>query len=555
MFPPGAPYISRVIAVPTTPVRLFREMNVTPRLRAAARVLPALAAALAAAAPAVAQDARPLTVFQINDVYRIDAVENGLAGGIGRVVTLARRAGEGGAPVMSLHAGDFIAPSLESQYFEGRQMIDALNYLHDAAPMLAVPGNHEFDSSRPGMLAGAVRRSRFPWLAGNLTLSTGDSLVDRRVGRDTVVTAPNGLRIGVFTLTFIDRPRTYAKADSAFVTIAEAQIRELERKGADVIVGLTHLALETDREIAKLRARHPKFLWIAGGHEHFVIHQPMTRGSALITKGASNARTIWRITLSRQGRRAPTITADTVPLDASVAVDPGYLASVQRPWADSIRARIPIFDQPIGVSATAMDASEETVRNAESAWGNWLADQMRGAFKGVETDAAVLNGGAMRSDDVLRDTLRYEHLARTFGFPTRVGVVWLRGRDVRAMLENSVSGGRGEGRFLQVSGLRVRFDRSRPEGQRVLDVQVRRGDAWAPLDPTAEYAVAVPDYLYEGGDSYSFGQAATRKLPPGSELRLMAFDALLAAWAAGRPIAPTVEGRLVDETPRAAGQR
>jgi 5'-nucleotidase len=176
---------------------------------------------------------------------------------------------------------------------------------------------------------------------------------------------------------------------------------------------------------------------------------------------------------------------------------------------------------------------------------------MRTVFPTMPADVAVLNGGALRIDDVFGGEIRWEHLARSFGFPTRVGLVSLRGRDLReTVLEHSVSGGRGEGRFLQVSGLKVRFDRSRPEGQRILDVQVQRGSGWAPLADDSVYVVAVPDYLYGGGDAYTFIQRAITRVPPGPDVKLTAFDALSSAYARGQPITPRVEGRLVDVTPR-----
>jgi 2',3'-cyclic-nucleotide 2'-phosphodiesterase (5'-nucleotidase family) len=101
-----------------------------------------------------------------------------------------------------------------------------------------------------------------------------------------------------------------------------------------------------------------------------------------------------------------------------------------------------------------------------------------------------------------------------------------------------------------VSGLKVRFDRGRPEGQRIVDVQVQRGNGWAPLADDSVYVVAVPDYLYGGGDGYTFIQRAVARVPPGPDLKLAAFDALTSAFARGQPIAPRVEGRLVDATPR-----
>jgi len=504
-------------------------------------------ALLLAALPARAQEFRPAAAFvQINDVYRIDAVENGAVGGIGRVVTVAQRARRAtGAPVRVLHAGDFIAPSLESRYFEGQQMIDALNFLHARAPMIAVPGNHEFDERRPGMLANAIKASRFPWLAANVRLNTGDAEADRRLGTDTVIES-GGMRIGIFTLTFLDSPRDYATWDTSFVALAERQIQALESRGVDAIVGLTHLDLAVDQRIAALRSSHPKLLWIAGGHEHFLIHHPLTDSTAAITKGDSNARRIWQVVVGRQGGQ-PALRADSVALDASVAVDPVYAREVEQKWAARMREKIPFFDQVIGRSATRMDASEEVVRNQESAWGNWLADQMRTAFPTVPADVAVLNGGAIRIDDAIQGEIRWEHLARTFGFPTRVGLVWLRGRDLKeTVLERSVSGGRGEGRFLQVSGLRFAFDRARPANQRVTSVEVQRGAAWEPLDDNRVYVVAVPDYLFGGGDGYQFHNRAILSVPPGADLRLIAFDGLAAAYAAGQAISPAVEGRIVE---------
>jgi 5'-nucleotidase len=512
-----------------------------------------LAAAVLLAPALHAQEFRPAATFiQVNDVYRIDAVEGGRVGGLGRVVTAAEAARRRtGVPVRVLHAGDFIAPSLESRYFAGLQMIEALNFLHARAPMIVVPGNHEFDERRPGMLAGAIKASRFPWLAANVRLNTGDAQADRRLGTDTIIDA-GGMRVGIFTLTFLDSPREYATMDTAYVAIAERQIRELEAQGAEAIIGLTHLNLADDRRIAALRATHPKLVWIAGGHEHFLIHHPLTDSTAAITKGDSNARRIWQVVLGRRGG-APAVRADSIVLDASVAVDPGYQRQVQAKWADSMRAKIPFFDQVIGRSSGRMDASEEVVRNEESAWGNWLADVMRRAYPDIPADVGILNGGAIRIDDAIQGDIRWEHLARTFGFPTRVGLVWLRGRDLReTLLERGVSGGRGEGRFLQVSGLRFSFDRSRAPGQRVTSVDIRRGDAWEPLDDNRVYVVAVPDYLMGGGDTYSFHNRAVMSIPPGPDLRLMAFDALAAAYAAGQPISPAVEGRITERGPGAA---
>jgi 2',3'-cyclic-nucleotide 2'-phosphodiesterase (5'-nucleotidase family) len=505
-----------------------------------------LAALLLAGVPAVAQELRPAVTFvQLNDVYRIDEVDGGTTGGLGRVATLVERLRRAGGPVMVLHAGDFIAPSLESRYFAGLQMIDALNFLHARAPVIAVPGNHEFDERRSDMLAGAIAASRFPWLAGNLALRTGDAAVDGRLGRDTVLEV-GGMRIGIFTVTFLDSPRDYVVEDTAYLASAVRQIRSLESRGVDAIVGLTHLELEMDRRIAALRRDHPLLLWIAGGHEHFLVHEELTDSTAAITKADSNARRVWRVTVGRAGG-APALRAEPVSLDAAIPVHEGYRRQVREPWAARMRERIPFFDQVIGRSATRMDATEDVVRGEESAWGNYLADVMRTAFPTVPADVAVLNGGAIRIDDTIEGEIRWEHLARTFGFPTRVVLLWLRGRDLReTVLERSVSGGRGEGRFLQVSGVRFAFDRSLPAGSRVTAVEIGDGDRRLPLEDDRVYVVAIPDYLFAGGDGYLAHNRAVLSVPPGADLRLLVFDALAAAHARGEAIAPRVEGRITE---------
>lgn len=516
-------------------------------LRSTARRVLGAALLAAAAPPALAQEGRPaFSVIQLNDVYRIDAVENGQAGGLGRIVTLAERTRrETRAPVMILHAGDFIAPSLESRYLAGIQMVEAMNFLHARAPLLAVPGNHEFDERRPAMLAGAINASRFPWLAANVRLNTGDAAADRRLQADTIVTV-GGMKVGVFSVTFLDSPRDYAQVDTAVVAIADRKMRELEARGAEAIVALTHLDLAADRRIAALKRTHPRLLWVAGGHEHFLIHDPATDSTALLTKGDSNARRVWRVAFSRRNG-IPAVRADSVAVDASLAVDPAYRTQVEEKYRAEMRERIPFFDARIGTSATRLDGTEETVRDAESNWGNYLADVMRGAFADVPADVAVLNGGAIRIDDAFQGPIRWEHLARTFGFPTRVGLVWLRGRDLRQyVLEQGVSGGRGEGRFLQVSGLRFTFDRSKRPGERVTKVETRQGEGWAPLADDRVYVVAVPDYMYGGGDGYHFKDRAIMTVPPGPDLKLLAFDALSAAYARGESIGPMVEGRITE---------
>jgi 2',3'-cyclic-nucleotide 2'-phosphodiesterase (5'-nucleotidase family) len=66
-----------------------------------------------------------LTFIHLNDTYRVGAVEDGKRGGFSRVVTLVRELQAEGRDVHVLHGGDFLYPSLESNLWDGQQMVEA----------------------------------------------------------------------------------------------------------------------------------------------------------------------------------------------------------------------------------------------------------------------------------------------------------------------------------------------------------------------------------------------------------------------------------------------
>ena len=283
-----------------------------------------------------------LTFIHINDTYRIDAVEDGNRGGFARVATVVNELKKEGRDVYILHGGDFLYPSLESQIWNGEQMVEAFNYLDSLAPMLVVPGNHEFDPRTPGAVIDAVRASRFDWLGDNLDLNTGQKDVDDALHK-AFTFSWRGKRIGVFALTLLPEDggnvRDYAIVSGEYVEIAETVIESFNSAGVDVIFGLTHLHMADDLRIAALRRQFPNFLFIVGGHEHEPEHSAVSSTSAAVMKGASNARTIWQIDVSFGDDGAmPEMDAGMIAVDRTVEEDAAYLAISDR-WHGRYSAR------------------------------------------------------------------------------------------------------------------------------------------------------------------------------------------------------------------------
>ena len=484
-----------------------------------------------------------LSFIHLNDTYRIGAVERGTAGGFGRVVTVVRELQAEGRDVRVLHGGDFLYPSLESQIWDGQQIVDALNFIDALAPVYAVVGNHEMDRRGPEQLVAAVEASTFDWLGDNYEFKTGNADADAALQKGFIV-EHGDRRIGFFALTLHaaegGNERDYAPIEEDYLAAARRSLEMLDDQDVDLIIGLTHLHVWQDMEVAKLKEDFPNFLFIAGGHEHEPEFEVFTDTSAAIIKGASNARVIWQIDVDFDDAGNPTIDSKVIELDASVQSDPDY-DQLENEWRTLLLEKFPFLTARIGKAAVVFDAREVTIRNVESNWGNFIVDQMRGAFGSEPADLAFINSGTIRIDDFISDDITFEDIGRTFGFSSFLRYTTLSGAEFRQVLEAGYRGsGPSKGYFPQVSGFRICVDRRRPDGDRIVSLQVPASGAWQEIGVDTQYDVIVSDFLWGGGDGYEWpeGRQASRA---GSELRYLVLDAIMAAQARGERVGEDVD--------------
>jgi 2',3'-cyclic-nucleotide 2'-phosphodiesterase (5'-nucleotidase family) len=166
---------------------------------------------------------------------------------------------------------------------------------------------------------------------------------------------------------------------------------------------------------------------------------------------------------------------------------------------------------------------------------------MRVAFAGKRADLAFVNSGTLRIDDWIADDVTFEDIGRTFGFSSYLRYMIMTGGDFRDLLEAGYRGeGPSKGYFPQISGFRVCVDRSRPDGERIVQLQVPGDPGWREIDADAEYRLVAPDFLYGGGDGYDFN-AARDVSRPGSELKYLVVDAIMRAQADGDEIGTPVD--------------
>lgn len=511
------------------------------------------------------------TILQINDTYKIEGLVAGEIGGLSRVRTLRRRLEAEGRPVLVLHAGDLLFPSVASKFLGGTAMIDALNHLDGSAAhdrlLVATFGNHEFDDPDPGLLLERLAESRFVWLSSNVRFRPEPGApaepFSTRVEQvvETLVLDLGGIRVGLLGLTNDDLPRPWLEIDyrdrESRRRLVAATIERLRAEGAEMIVALTHQELGEDEWLAR---EFPAVDWIVGGHEH--VHLSRRVGATGITKADADAKSAIRIDVSRRAGRIEAefqkldLVGDEVPPDPEMA---GLVARWLVRLESTVRERTGrgLLDA-VATTVHALEGVEPAIRGRETALGNFLADVLR---ERLGTEIAFVNGGAVRvNDDVpAGGTVRVYELEGIFYYDNLPVAFELTGGELLALLERSVSEATlGHGRFLQVSGLRFRYRvRATPEGEqaRVEPGEVEVGEAasgrFVPLELGRTYSAASLDYLWEHGsrDGYPLfsagaGGSSPRRLDrPRLSWRGITEEAIAALPQ--RRITTRIEGRIV----------
>jgi 5'-nucleotidase len=470
-----------------------------------------------------------VTLLQVNDVYRFTPADRGTRGGLARVSTLRKQIMEKSPNTLFLLSGDTISPSVESLTYKGAQMIDAWNAI---GLDYSVFGNHEFDFG-PEVLKERMKESRFGWLGANV--------IDRKTGKTFADTPPYvirefaGVKIGIIGLVLPETKITSRPgADVEFLSpcdVARRLVPEMRSRGAGVVIGLTHLTMREDKELA----RCADFDIIIGGHEHTLLESLSLRTP--IFKMTSDAREMARIQLNiyAASGKLESIDWEAIPVTSEIADDPSF-SVVMRKYEKLLKE----LDERVGRTDVPLEARDEPSRSEETNVGSFIADAFR---QQTGADVALMNGGSIRADTVIdAGELTRRDVLSILPFPNPVVKLEVTGATLRAALEHGVSRSREDkqpGRFPQVSGLRFTFDARRPAGSRVTEVTV----GGQPLDDKKSYTLATTTFLaVEGGDGYQMLQKQRFLIKP--EEGEKAPEILRKSIANVKSIAPRTDGRI-----------
>src|SRR5258706_10699427 len=322
-----------------------------------------------------------VTLLQVNDVYQFAPVDGGTRGGLARVLTLRKQIMSESPHTLFFLAGDTLSPSIESNTYKGKQMIEAW----DASGLdYATFGNHEFDFG-PDVLRQRMSESHFKWLAANVTdKKTGKTFAGTQ---EFVVREFEGVKIGIFGILLQDtlqtsRPGPDVDIQDPCATAARV-VPKIHAAGAQVIIALTHLSMGEDKQLARCSGVD----LIIGGHEHTLLES--MSGHAPIFKMTSDARELGRIDLniSKTTGRLESIDWQVIPVTDKVKDDPAF-APLNSKYGPLLKS----LERTIGRTEVELNIKSADVRTRETNMGDFIADVFRQA---TGADVALVNGGSI----------------------------------------------------------------------------------------------------------------------------------------------------------------
>ncbi len=474
-----------------------------------------------------------LTILHVNDThgYILPYKEAGLGkntmvGGAAYLAWLVedeRTKNQEGTLLLS--AGDMFQGTPISNIFKGQPVIDMMNYLKFDA--MAV-GNHEFDWGID-VFKRMISSSNFPFLSANM--KNGDDQYFPRVKPYIIIQRKN-VNIAVIGVITPDLPYLSKPDSTGKITVRNPEdilpelIKKVKKDGARIVVVLSHLGVEADKELAR---RVSGIHVIVGGHSHTALEAPVIIGNTAIVQAGCYGLYLGILELG--------IETGTDPIAYRIIRGKleKVLAGQDRSYDETVARIVGSYHDRIKnefavvVGETAVDLTRKDQR--ESNIGNLVCDMMR---ETTGADIALLNSRSIRTD-IPRGKITLEQVYALLPFDNVLVTMDLTGRQLMEILKHNATQSYNR---LQVSGIRFRQEPSGTEGFRITDVRV----GLRPLDLNKTYRIATNDFLASGGDRFvAFRQGMN--ISYGTDLR----EAFLSYLKKHSPVQPRIEERIINK--------
>ena len=434
-----------------------------------------------------------------------------------------QEAKEAGRPVFLFDSGDIFQGTPVGMHTKGTAIMEWMNSVHYDA--LAV-GNHEFDLGWKNVRRLA-KMAEFPVLAANLF----DQKTGKRVdwAQDYIIVEKAGIKFGIVGyVTETTANMSFGKNVEGieFKPIHEllpGHVKEMREKGADIVFVLMHAGLpykpELEQEYARMKKREaagglphwgmnamelantvPGIDMIFAGHTHQGYDKPWEdpRNHTIVVEPYANGSSLGHLTL-----KIDRATKTVLGFDTHFARGALLTLFEEEVWPD--KATADTVQKEVAVAEKGLDVEiGETLVNLERGSANnalmgfVVADAYR---EELDADFAIQNTGGVRAN-IPPGKITERDLLAVSPFGNQMVLIEMTGSMVKEILEDKLRG-RAGGIFF--SGGKVRYDPTRPEGDRITSF-TKDGK---PVDMNKVYKMAMTNYLAEGNS----GLWRLRELP------------------------------------------
>ncbi len=449
-----------------------------------------------------------LTILHTNDIHAHlePFIEHGkTVGGIARIAHLIRDFRQKEPDALVVDAGDIFQGTPLYTKYKGEPEVHALNMVgYDIYTI----GNHEFDDG-PENLAKQLAKAKFSIICCNMDASAVPALA--ALIKPYVIKKVKGQNVGFigvmspqFETLALNRNGVVLKAkDADWMKPIEEQIAALKEKGVNKIVLVSHCGLDNEKDMAK---QLKDVDIIIGGHSHTRLDKPVIvdhgdSTSTVIVQAWSYGRVLGnlKVTFSADGVvQSDKVRYSLIPIRDRVPEEKSIKAYVD----EKVKPLLPLRTDIAGYADGPFDNRFASMP-FDSPIGNMICDAL--AYSGKEYGATISfqNRGGIRAR-MEAGPISMEKIEEMLPFDNRLVFATISGATVMGILERSFSGPLG-GSFLDMHGLKVAFDFTRPKGQRLVYALAQDDDgSFKPLEKDKKYKIVINDYSFKGGEGYDF---------------------------------------------------
>ncbi|XP_037077649.1 5'-nucleotidase-like isoform X2 [Pollicipes pollicipes] len=442
-------------------------------------------------------------------------------GGIGRLVHAVNTYKQNVPHTLMLYGGDIFQGHKYYTMFKWHVAADMINRVQYDAMAL---GNHEFDDGLTGLLPYMDNVSH-PLVCTNIDFGPHASPITA-LCRSSIIRQIGDHMVGIMGFTTVETPELASVARGIrFVDEIEALQAEalrLQKQGAQIIIAAGHSGYIREKEMAE---KIDGIDVIVGGHSHSLLysgeapHGNPVEGPYPTVVLQPSGRTVLVVQAYQYGKYLGVLNV-TFDGDGEVQSWSGQPVVLDGPEDQEAMEALQKYRdllhaeeaKVIATSLVHLSGDRADCRQQECNIGNLITDGMlRAVLQPYESGwskvtAAICQGGGIRQS-IRKGNVSEAQIKAVQPFGNMLDVLLVTGDTLWKAFEHSASAhDEIKGGFLQISGLRVLYDLSKPLGSRVQRLEIACSQCSVPkLEPvlrSRQYRVAMPGFLAGGGDGY-----------------------------------------------------